>query len=78
MDYASYNGEISKEPQISLDQGFLYGYGVFETINVAQGKPVFFDDHMERFKQSALVMGLKLISHPDQIGRDCQRIIKKK
>ncbi|WP_296557164.1 aminotransferase class IV [uncultured Acetobacterium sp.] len=77
MDYVSYNGEISKELEIPLDQGFLYGYGVFETINVAQGKLVFFNDHMERFKQSALVMGLKLISHPDQIGRDCQQIIAK-
>lgn len=77
MDYASYNGEISKELQIPLDQGFLYGYGVFETINVAQGKPVFFDDHIERFKQSALVMGLNLTSHPDQIWADCLKIIEK-
>jgi 4-amino-4-deoxychorismate lyase len=77
MDYVSYNGEISKKPQIPLDQGFLYGYGVFETINVAQGKPVFFDDHMERLKQSTLVMGLKLTSHPDQIRTECQQIIAK-
>ena len=77
MDYASYNGEISKKLQIPLDQGFLYGYGVFETINVAQGKPVFFDDHMERFKQSALVMGLNLTSHPDQIWADCLKTIEK-
>ncbi|WP_286945570.1 aminotransferase class IV [Acetobacterium sp. UBA5834] len=77
MDYVSYNGEISKKPQIPLDQGFLYGYGVFETINVAQGKLVFFEDHMERFKQSALVMGLKLTIHPDQIRSECQQIIDK-
>ncbi len=77
MDYISYNGEISKKPQIPLDQGFLYGYGVFETINVAQGNPVFFNDHMERLKQSALVMGLKLTCHPDQIRYECQQIIAK-
>jgi 4-amino-4-deoxychorismate lyase len=77
MDYVSYNGEISRKLQIPLDQGFLYGYGVFETINVAQGKPVFFEDHMERLKQSALVMGLKLTVHPDQIWMDCQKIITK-
>ena len=46
MDYVSYNGEISKELEIPLDQGFLYGYGVFETINVAQGKLVFYNDQM--------------------------------
>ena len=77
MDYISYNGEISKKPQIPLDQGFLYGYGVFETINVAQGNPVFFNDHMERLKQSALVMSLKLTSHPEQIWTDCLKIIAK-
>lgn len=77
MDYVSYNGEISKEPQIPLDQGFLYGYGVFETINVAQGKPVFFEDHIARLKQSALAMGLSLTVHPDQIQADCQKIIAK-
>lgn len=77
MDYVSYNGEISKKPQIPLDQGFLYGYGVFETINVAHGKPVFFDDHIERLKQSALVMGLNLTVHPDQIRVECQKIIAK-
>lgn len=60
-----------------LDQGFLYGYGVFETINITQGKLAFFADHMERLKQSALVMGLNLTSHPDQIQSDCQKIIEK-
>lgn len=77
MDYVSYNGDISKKPQMPLDQGFLYGYGVFETIKVAQRKVVFFDDHMERLKQSALMMGLKLNRHPEQIRADCQQIIKK-
>ncbi|WP_373485173.1 aminotransferase class IV [Acetobacterium malicum] len=77
MDYVSYNGEISKKIQMPLDQGFLYGYGVFETINVAQGQPVFFEDHMERLKQSALVMSLKLTSHPEQIWTDCLKVIAK-
>ncbi len=77
MDYVSYNGAIAKECQMPLDQGFLYGYGVFETIKVTDGKLVFFADHMERLKQSALVMGLNLTRHPDQIGADCLQIIKK-
>ncbi|WP_373481958.1 aminotransferase class IV [Acetobacterium sp.] len=77
MDYVSYNGEISKKLQMPLDQGFLYGYGVFETINVVRGKLVFFADHMERLKQSALVMGLNLTVQPDQIRTDCLKIIAK-
>lgn len=77
MDYVSYNGNLSKECQMPLDQGFLYGYGVFETINVSNGKPIFFDEHMERFKKSALVMGLHLQGDPDQIRTDCEKIIEK-
>lgn len=77
MDYVSYNGDLSKECQMPLDQGFLYGYGVFETINVSNSKPVFFDDHMERFKKSALVMGLHLQIAADQIWTDCEKIIEK-
>ena len=77
MDYVSYNGDLSKECRMPLDQGFLYGYGVFETINVAQGKPVFFDEHMERFKKSALVMGLHLKRSADQIRTDCEKTIEK-
>jgi 4-amino-4-deoxychorismate lyase len=50
---------------------------VFETINVANSKPVFFDEHMERFKKSALVMGLRLQNDPDQIWTDCLKIIEK-
>lgn len=77
MDYVSYNGKLSKECQIPLDQGFLYGYGVFETINVVGGKAVFFDDHMDRFKKSALVMGLHLKIASEQIGIACEKMIEK-
>ncbi|MBU4439175.1 MAG: aminotransferase class IV [Acetobacterium sp.] len=77
MDYVSYNGNLSNECQMPLDQGFLYGYGVFETINVANSKLVFFDEHMERFKKSGLVMGLHLQNDPDQIQIDCEKIIEK-
>jgi 4-amino-4-deoxychorismate lyase len=77
MDFVSYNGGISKECQIPLDQGFLYGYGIFETINVRNREPIFFDEHMERFKKSALVLGLKLTTDRDQLLEDCKRVIKK-
>ena len=62
---------------MTLDQGFLYGYGVFETINVGSGKPVFFQEHMERLKKSALLLGLDFEDKSAQALADCERLIKK-
>ncbi len=40
------------------DQGFLYGLGVFETVRVAGGRPVFLDRHLERLRNSVPVLGI--------------------
>jgi len=41
------NGEIRHNVDIS-DRGFQYGDGVFETIAVANGKPLFLEQHVKR------------------------------
>lgn len=41
------NGECKRQIEIS-DRGFQYGDGLFETIEVKNGKPVFFDRHLTR------------------------------
>jgi 4-amino-4-deoxychorismate lyase len=41
------NGEYSEHIEIS-DRGFQYGDGLFETIAVINGQPVFFDRHIDR------------------------------
>lgn len=46
------NGSIKPLEQASIpvsDLGLQYGYGLFETIRVEKGKPISFDEHMERF-----------------------------
>lgn len=35
-----------------LDRGFIYGDGVFETIRIQDGKPLWLSEHLERFKRS--------------------------
>lgn len=77
MHYVSYNGKISEECLIPLDQGFLYGYGVFETINIVKGQPVFFAEHMERLQKSALLVGLQLDPDCSRILADCEKMIQK-
>lgn len=43
------NGECREHIEIS-DRGFQYGDGLFETIAVLNGQPVFFDRHIDRLK----------------------------
>lgn len=51
------NGELQE--QISIrDRGFQYGDGLFETLAVTKGKPVFWDRHMRRLQHGAERLGL--------------------
>ncbi|MBN2468739.1 MAG: chorismate-binding protein, partial [Deltaproteobacteria bacterium] len=46
------NGRMVRMERASLpiaDQGFLYGYGFFETIRMVNGNPRFLEDHIARF-----------------------------
>ena len=45
--------------QITLDEGYQFGLGVFETVALECGRPVFLDWHLER-------LGVSL---KEQIGR---------
>ena len=47
------NGDCREHIEIS-DRGFQYGDGLFETIAVTNGQPVFFDRHMDRLKAGCL------------------------
>lgn len=61
---------------IPLDPGYLYGYGVFETLNVYESKVVFFPEHMERLKSSSALIGLEFTFDDTQILNDCHKVIK--
>lgn len=41
------------DTQILLDEGYQFGLGVFETIAVERGSPVFLSGHLERMNRSA-------------------------
>jgi 4-amino-4-deoxychorismate lyase len=48
----------------SLDRGLLYGDGVFETVAVKQGKPQFWEEHLERLLRGCEVLGLQNLEIP--------------
>ena len=61
FEYFSQNGVIKplKEAQIALSHiEYQYGFGVYETIRVANGVVYFLADHLERLIESARLIGL--------------------
>ncbi|MFZ5969372.1 MAG: aminotransferase class IV [Bacillota bacterium] len=60
--YISVNGKLidSKEPCISpVHEGYMYGYGLFETIKVSEGRPVFLKEHIDRLLDGCQRIKLK-------------------
>ena len=58
-----FNGELvpRTEARISvLDYGFLFGYGLYETIRAYSGKLFRLDAHLSRLEASATKIGIRL------------------
>lgn len=55
--------------KITLDQGFQFGLGAFETIAVEQGKLIFLKKHMERFSRAANFLGLGTLEEREITGK---------
>ena len=55
----------AERAQISVfDRGFLYGDGVFETVRIHDGQPVWLDRHLARLADSCKQIGLSLPDKP--------------
>lgn len=53
-----------KSAAISVfNEGFLYGMGIFTTIKVRQGCPLFFEHHLNRLETSSKQLGIQLPSY---------------
>lgn len=54
-NYIWINGAIKSEDQATvsvMDQGFLFGYGFFETIRVDDGEPKYLEEHIVRLNKT--------------------------
>ena len=45
---------------IELDEGYSFGLGLFETILLYKGKPVFLDEHLARINKSIIDLDLNI------------------
>jgi branched-chain amino acid aminotransferase len=61
--YCYLNGEILpvEDAKVSIyDIGILRGYGIYEALQTINNKPLFLEEHLERFRNSTAGMKLKI------------------
>ena len=59
IQYINFNGQFinKNDPFAKIsNRAFLYGDGLFETIEVIQGQPVFLQQHLTRLKKGCMVL----------------------
>lgn len=76
--YFSRNGEIRliEEATIALSNiEYAYGFGVYESIRIANGMVYFLDDHIERLVESARIIGLAHAFSPASFGNSIAELM---
>ena len=66
------NGSLISRSQARIsafDHGFLYGYGLFETMRAYNGKIFLLERHIKRLTDSAETLGLSQSLEEIDIGR---------
>lgn len=56
------NGALFEDDELSVNRGFMYGDGLFETIRTQNYQPLFFEYHLERLKRGCQMLGLDIPS----------------
>lgn len=78
--YVFLNGKFVKEEDAKIsirDSSFLYGYGVYETLKLRNGKIEYFDEHLKRLNGSLKIILIK-INYPEFVIKEMiNELIKK-
>ncbi len=70
MDFYYLNGQILPADEARLhvsDLGLLRAYGIFDYFRAIDGRPVFLEDHLDRFERSAGLLGLTIPVPRDEL-----------
>jgi branched-chain amino acid aminotransferase len=73
------NGDFVSSEKARLhvfDLGLLRGYGIFDFFRAIEGQPVFIEDHLDRFQNSAKLMGLLIPESRDRLREIIHEIIR--
>lgn len=80
MAYTYFNGQLIEESKASIsihNLGLQRGFGIFDLFRGRNGRPVFLEDHLERFDRSQAFLGLERSIAKDEIRQavaDLQRL----
>ena len=73
------NGQFvpEEDARVSVfDRGFLYGDGLFETILVLEGAPVWWPEHFARLQHGASVLGIAMPAEREQMLATVRDLIR--
>ncbi len=73
------NGKFlsSNEAKISiLAPGFLYGFGLFETMRSYDNKIIYFKAHLNRLKKASQLLGINFTYPPERINEIIKKLVK--
>lgn len=74
--YLNGNFETLTQTRISpLDYGFLYGYGLFETMRAYGGRIFLLEQHLERLYRSAEELGFPLLLPKEELAAATERTL---
>lgn len=74
------NGKFvpEKKAVVSVfDRSFLYGDGLFETMRVFDGKPICWQEHLERLQRGAKFLKIKLPFAPNELEKFAAQLVEK-
>ena len=57
-----------------FDRGFAYGDGIFETLKIKEGRPVFFREHFERLKHGLEAAGFEAGIDPEGLENQSESL----
>ena len=75
---AAVDGNVTPLSEASVpvtDRGFLYGDSIYEVFRTYRGVPLFFDEHWQRFENSARLINLDLGDVRDALTGDIRKAI---
>ncbi len=78
-EYAFLNGNILPIENANLnitDLALLRGYGVFDFFKAIDGRPIFMEDHLDRFENSTWLLGLKVPYSREELRRNILELIR--
>lgn len=77
--YISVNGVLLNQNSPCIlpeSQGFVYGYGLFETLKIHGGKILFFHEHLERLKSGCETLNIFMKYDENMIKNYCYELIR--